>query len=186
MNTHTQKNKTKQKQDCFRSLILGLNAYIWYAKRNTNVKVGNCNSEFLCDQPVFKCSHDVSFAIFDELQYFTDLRNCHISTDSIKYIYYNKSSKFVILGVCGTVGNGLASHKRFFISVGKAPVLWSNPLGDCPPLKSRAYFQDNRGLQIFSLYFEGLLDTQQARVTLSYASCNSHASFVFSNHLRHP
>ena len=64
-------------------------------KAITNVKVGNCNSELYCDQP--------GFAIFDELQYFTNPGNCHISTDSIKYIYYYKRSKFVILGVCGTV-----------------------------------------------------------------------------------
>ena len=51
----------------------------------------------------FKCFHDVGFAIFDELQYFTNTGNCHISTDSIKHIYYYKRSKFVILGVCGTV-----------------------------------------------------------------------------------
>lgn len=46
-------------------------------------------------------------------------------------------------------------------------------------------FRIIEGSRVFSLYFDVLLDTQQARVALSYPSCNSHASFVFTNHLRH-
>ena len=38
-------------------------------------------------------------------------------------------------------------------------------LRDCPPLMSRAYLQDNRGLNIFSLHFGDFLDTKEARVS---------------------